>query len=269
MSLNLSLHTRPKVPLEAECICPQRVQNLSQSGIEHLTVMHGNEAMKLADFFTVTGKGGLDIRVQGELNQVKYIGTQMSQGSITIEGNVGMHLGCAMTGGEIRVLGNAGDWVGPEMCGGRITITGNAGHMVGSMYRGQSVGIQGGEIIVHGDVKNETGSGMRRGLIAVGGHAGDFTAVNMLAGTIIVFGDLGIRSGAGMKRGTLVAFGSAALLPTFEYACTYHPVFLRFYLLHLRRLGLDVDDRYITGRYQRWSGDAIELNRGEILLYNR
>ena len=72
-----------------------------------------------------------------------------------------------------------------------------------------------------------------------------------------------------MKRGTLVGFGSAELLPTFEYACTYHPVFLRFYLNHLRNQQMDVDDRYINGRYQRWSGDSIELNRGEILLFNR
>jgi len=58
----------------------------------------------------------------------------------------------------------------------------------------------------------------------------------------------------------------AELLPTFSYACTYRPVFLRRYLLYLRELGLPVDEASITGEYRRYSGDSVELNRGEILL---
>ena len=81
---------------------------------------------------------------------------------------------------------------------------------------------------MHGNVKNEAGNSMRRGLIAVGGNAGDFTGVNLLAGSVIVCGEMGIRPGASMKRGTIVSFSQTEMLPTFEYACTYHPVFLRF-----------------------------------------
>jgi hypothetical protein len=44
-------------------------------------------------------------------------------------------------------------------------------------------------------------------------------------------------------------------------------VFLRCYLLYLRSLGLEVDDAFLDGPFQRWSGDDIELNRGEILLH--
>jgi formylmethanofuran dehydrogenase subunit C len=128
------------------------------------------------------------------------------------------------------------------------------------------VGVRGGEIIVHGHVGNETGTGMRRGLIAVGGNAGDFTGANMLAGTIVVLGQLGWRSGAGMKRGSIVSTQPADLLPTFSYACTYRPVMLRLVLAHLRQRGLAVTDAHVSGRYRRWSGDAVETNRGEILL---
>ncbi|MDW3096355.1 MAG: formylmethanofuran dehydrogenase subunit C [Gammaproteobacteria bacterium] len=269
MSIKLTLRTRTNVPLEAQCINPDTVKHLSQSGVEHLEVIHGNETARLGDFFTVKGKGHDTIHVEGDTSNVKYLGAGMTQGEVIIDGDVSMHLGCAMTGGKITVKGNAGDWVGPEMSGGQIVVKGNAGHMVGSAYRGQPTGILGGEIFVHGNVKNEAGNSMRRGLIAVGGNAGDFTGVNLLAGSVIVCGEMGARAGAGMKRGTIVSFSDAEMLPTFEYACTYHPVFLRFYLKHLRDQGFDIDDRYINGRYDRWSGDSIELNRGEVLLFNR
>ena len=269
MATALTLHTQPQAPLEAECIAPQHLAGLSLSNIEKLELMHGNRKVKLGDFFKVGGDGGTELQLEGDLSLVKLVGTGMSEGKITIEGNVGMHLGCGMSGGEIAVNGNANDWVGPEMSGGRITIKGNAGHMVGSAYRGQAVGISGGEILIHGSVKNELGGSMRRGLIAVGGDAGDFAGVNMIAGTLIILGRLGIRSGAGMKRGSIVCFNEADILPTFKHICTYHPLFLRIYLLHLRALGFPIEDKYLHGRYERWCGDGIELNRGEILLFHK
>ena len=269
MSIKLILHTPTDVPLEAHCINPDIIKSLSQSGVEHLEVIHGNEKARLGDFFTVKGKGQENIHIEGDTSNVKYLGAGMSHGEVLIDGDVSMHLGWNMSGGNIIVKGNAGDWVGPEMSGGRITIHGNAGHMVGSAYRGQATGILGGEIFVHGNVKNEAGHAMRRGLIAVGGNAGDFTGVNLLAGSVIVCGEIGIRPGAGMKRGTIVSFSQVDMLPTFKFACTYHPVFLRFYLKHLRNNGFEIDDHFINGRYDRWSGDSIELNRGEILLFNK
>jgi formylmethanofuran dehydrogenase subunit C len=107
---------------------------------------------------------------------------------------------------------------------------------------------------------------MRRGLIAIGGDSGDFTGVNVLAGTIIVLGRLGWRSGAGMKRGSIISMHDAPILPTYTFACTYQPTFLPIYLRRLRALGMPIGDRQINGFYRRWSGDAVELNRGEILL---
>ncbi len=269
--LQLHAHTQPEVPLEAEMISPATLAGLSESGIAHLQVLHGNVKAQLGDFFKVTGKGSLDIHLEGNLSNVKMIGAGMNRGRITIDGDVGMHVGIGMSGGEILIKGNASDWVGPEMSGGRITVQGNAGHMVGSAFRGQAVGIQGGEIFIHGNAKNEIGNSMRRGFIAIGGSAGDFAGVNMLAGTLIVIGALGIRAGAGMKRGTIASFEDASLLPSFEYACTYHPLFLRFYLLRLRANGFasKIKDQHLSGKYKRYSGDGIELNRGEMLLFSR
>ena len=266
--MKLSLHTQPDVPLEAEVISPDQLSGKSVSEVAILPVYHGNDKKTLSDFFTITDevKDGF-IEVEGDLSKVKLLGSGMTNGYLKISGSVGAHLGAEMSGGEILVEGDAGDWVGREMSGGRICIKGNAGHMVGSAVRGSSIGIQGGEIIIHGNAKNEVGNSMRRGLIAIGGDSGDFTGVNMKAGTIVVLGKLGQRPGAGMVRGTIISAHIVELLPTFSYNTTYQPTVLKNILIYLRKLGFSLNDEHIHGNYQRWSGDSIELNKGEILLY--
>jgi formylmethanofuran dehydrogenase subunit C len=266
MSLKLVLKHEPEVPLEAEVITPPKLNGLSIDEITKLPLQYGNERVELGEFFRVEGSYSGEIHVEGDLARVKLVGAGMSEGRIVVHGRIGMHLGAGISGGEILVEGDAGDWVAPEMSGGRIVIKGNAGHMIGSAYRGSPAGIRGGEIIIHGNAGNEIGHAMRKGLIAIGGDSGDFTGVDMCAGTIIVIGDLGNRTGAGMKRGSIVSMRPAQMLPTFSYACSYQPQFLRLYLLHLSRLGLPVTPAYLNGRYQRWSGDALEMNRGEVLL---
>lgn len=267
MALKLKLHTQPDVPLEADSICPDKMQSLNLTEIQTLTVFHGNREAVLKDFFECSGEFDGEIHIEGDLSNVKHIAATMSFGKITVEGNVGVHTGAAMCGGELIIEGNASDWLGPEMSGGKIIVKGNAGHMVGSGYRGSTIGMQGGEIIVHGNVKNETGHVMRRGLIAIGGNAGDFTGVNMLAGTIIVLGEMGIRAGAGMKRGSIICRSKTELLPTFTRSCEYRPTFLHHYFKYLQAMGMIISDSLIAGPFERWCGDSIELNRGEILLY--
>lgn len=267
MGLKLTLHTQPDVPLEAGILAPNKLNKLSPAEIAKSTLHHGNTPSTLADFFSVSGTADEELILEGELSHIKHIGAGMTAGKLLIHGNVGAHLGAGMQGGTIRVEGNAGDWVAPEMSGGKIYISGNAGHMVGSAYRGSAAGMTGGEIIIKGNVGNETGHAMRNGLIAIGGNTGDFTGVNMLAGTITVCGNMGIRNGAGMKRGTIISMQDTEMLPTFSYACRYHPTYLSIYLQYLATQGLDIDEAMVTGLYERWCGDSVELNRGEILLY--
>lgn len=267
MALKLKLHTQPDVPLETDCISPDRFQSLSTTEISALTIFHGNRQIALGDFFDCSGDFDGEIIIEGDCGNVKHIGSAMSFGKITIEGDVSTHTGAVMSGGEINIKGNAADWLGAEMLGGRITVKGNAGHMVGSGYRGSAVGMQGGEIIIHGNVRNETGNVMRRGLIVVGGNADDFTGVNMLAGTIIVLGEMGIRTGAGMKRGSIICQNKIEILPTFTRSCDYQPSFLRHYYKYLENLGFSINDSFLNGPFERWCGDSVELNRGEVLLY--
>jgi formylmethanofuran dehydrogenase subunit C len=265
MTLTLTLREHPVVPLEAEVLCPDRLADASRGEIEALPVWHGNERTRVGEFFAVSGAGD-DVRLEGDLSRVKLIGASMTAGRLTVAGDVGMCAGAGMRGGELHVEGDAGDWAGAGMRGGRLVVRGSAGRQLGGVYPGERAGMRGGEIVVHGDAGAQAGAGVRRGLIAVAGHVGEAAGLRMLAGTIIALGGLGRRAGAGMRRGSIVTMAPATPLATFVLSCIYRPPFLRLYLRRLRALGLAVSDQQLDGRYARWSGDGLELRRGEILI---
>ena len=266
MTLTLTLREAPEAPLVADVLSPDRLAGLSRPEIEALELWHGNRRTKVGEHFTVSGAGEPDLRVEGELTRVAGLGTGMTEGSLTLAGSAGPHAGAGMEGGELVVEGDVGDWAGAEMCGGRLIVRGSAGRRLGGAYAGTSAGMRGGEILVHGDAGDEVGAGLRRGLIAVGGRVGASAGLSALAGTIVAFGAVGAHPGAGMRRASIVAMTQTTLLPTYALACTYRPPFLRLCLRRLRALGLPVTDAQIEGSYARWSGDAVELTRGEILI---
>jgi formylmethanofuran dehydrogenase subunit C len=266
MALTLTLRQEPVVPLEADVLCPDRLAGVSREEIEALPVWHGNERTRLGEFFTVSGAGDEDVRIEGDLGRVKFVGAGMGGGRLTVDGDVGMHAGAGMRAGELHVEGDAGDWSGAGMRGGRLVVRGSAGRQLGGVYAGDRAGMRGGEIVVHGDVGAQAGAGLRRGLIAVAGRLGDAAGLRMLAGTIVALGGVGARLGAGMRRGTIVTMAPATPLATFVFSCTYRPPFLALYLRRLRALGLSVSEEQLDGRYARWCGDGLELRRGEILI---
>jgi formylmethanofuran dehydrogenase subunit C len=264
--LTLTLRKQPTVPLETDGLAPDRLATCRRGEVEALTVWHGNERAQVGDFFAVSGSAGEELRVEGDLARVKFLGAGMTAGRLTIGGDAGMHTGAGMSGGELVVAGRVGDFAGVGMRGGRLVVEGCAGHHLGGARQGERAGMRGGEILVYGDAGEQVGAGLRRGLIAVAGRAGDAAGLRMLAGTIVASGGVGARPGAGMRRGTIVAMSQVTLLPTFRFACSYRPPFLRLYLRRLRALGLPLTDEQIEGRYARWSGDGLELRRGEILM---
>jgi formylmethanofuran dehydrogenase subunit C len=265
----LTLRLQPQAPLEADAITPDSFMGKSAAEIAGLPVVHGNEPVLLGDFFRVDGKGTENIILHGNLIRVKNIGARMTHGTITVDGDAGMHLGAGMRGGEIKAFGNVDDWAGAEMTGGKIHIRGNAGHGLGGAYRGSRRGMNRGVIIVEGNAGNEAGAAMRRGLIFVTGNVGDFAGAFMIAGTIIVLGRLGIRPGAGLLRGTIVTHQPPELLPTYRYDCSYQPDFLKYIFQNLKRHGLSVPGDYTSGCYRRYSGDFNRLGKGEILVYDQ
>ncbi len=271
MSLVITVRNTSPIPLEVDSVRLETIRTQSPDDIKRTLVQHGNRQVELGEFFDVTGSAADDNELvwQGDCSRVKLIGDHLTEGKIRIEGDAGMHLGAEMTGGEIVVQGHAADWVGAEMHGGTIHVHGNAGHLVGAVYRGGRRGMTGGEILIDGNAGNEIGHTMRRGLIAIGGNTGDALGFNMIAGTVLVFGDSGIRPGAGMRRGSLVFFDADRapdVLPTFQYACAYRPLFLSLFLKRLAACGFPVPDETAGACFRRYCGDFLEYGKGEILI---
>jgi formylmethanofuran dehydrogenase subunit C len=117
------------------------------------------------------------------------------------------------------------------------------------------------------NVGMEVGMRMKRGIIAVRGGVKDFAGLQMKGGTLFLLGGAEIRTGAWMRRGTIVSLAPVPLLPTFSYACSYHPPFLRIYASHLRTLGVSIPTDAREGAYQRFTGDGSVPGKGEILIW--
>ncbi len=269
MALTLNYRGQTAVPVEIEGFTPDWAAEKSLTEIERFEIFHGNAKIPLAELFAVSGDAS-DKRfdMEGDLSGVHWIGAQMSTGLIHIHGSAGRHVGSEMRGGEIVVDGDVGIWLGAEMHGGLLHVRGNAGSLIGAAYRGSARGMTGGTILVDGQGGDEIGLSMRRGLIAIGGSAGDVVGFNMIAGTVLVFGDCGVRPGAGMRRGTIGLFGPhpPSLLPSFRYASTYQPQFVKLMLRTLEDRGFRVDRSLFDASFDLYHGDLISVGRGEILF---
>lgn len=267
MTITFHLKRQPTVPLEAEVLSPDTIAPLSNSEIRSLTVYHGKRQLPLGEFFEVEGEQDEDLEIHGDLHKVRWIGRAMSRGSITVQGNVGMHLGAYMKGGRIDVHGNAHDWIGAEMKNGFIHIHGNAGGQVGAAYRGSLAGMKNGTILVDGSAGLEVGMRMRRGTIVVGGPAKDFTGLQMKGGTIILLRGAEIRTGAWMNRGTIISMSPLQMMPTFALATGYNPTFVHVIARHVEQFGVHLPCGPAEGTFRLYSGDLSVPGKGEILIW--
>src|SRR3954451_24100333 len=154
MTLTLTLREQPDVPLEAEVLTPDRLGGADD--VRALPLWHGKERTRVGEFFAVSGSGD-DVRVEGDLSRVHYVGAGMTAGRLTVAGDVGRHAGAGMRGGELRVEGDAGDSAGAGMSGGALVVRGSAGSRLGGAYAGERAGVRGGEIVVHGDAGERAG----------------------------------------------------------------------------------------------------------------
>ena len=148
MPLTLVLRELPTVPLETEGLTPDLLATSRPGEIEALPVWHGNRRAQLADFFAVSGSGDEELRFEGDLRRVKFLGAGMTGGRLLVAGDAGMHTGADMRGGELVVEGDVGDFAGVGMRGGRLVVQGSAGHQLGGARPGERAGMRGGEILI-------------------------------------------------------------------------------------------------------------------------
>ncbi|MEM2102762.1 MAG: formylmethanofuran dehydrogenase subunit C [Candidatus Bathyarchaeia archaeon] len=247
-----------KVPVNAKDIRPDTFASKTIDEIKMLEAMEGNKKCTLGELFEITGESGespkeTSIKIIGDVRKVKRIGETMTDGEMTIEGNVGMHLGEKMKGGTITVTGDAGSWLGAMMMGGTITVKGNVGDYVGAAYRGSTKGMKGGTIIIHGNAGNEVGCFMRKGLIKIYGNAGQFVGIHMRNGTIFVQGDTEGRAGASMIDGKIVILGNAgSVLPSFTIDDVKKKV--------------KIDGEEVSGPFYLFTGDLVEKGNGKLYV---
>lgn len=275
--VTLALKETPSLPMEAEILNPENVREKGIEEIKQLPIWCGNRREEIGDYFDIEmiadaehdRSGGTDLPdliLKGDFSRFKRLGQGMGAGTMVIQGSVGFHAGALMRGGTLMIQGNAGDWLGAQMQGGMIKVEGSAGHFVGASYRGGGKGMTGGTILIRGNAGQSVGGHMRRGLIAVRGDCDEMPGYGMLAGTILICGKSGIRAGGRMKRGTVILLHEQALLPTFYYDCTYQPYFWKLLLAQLVRDGFIVPGPSQNMSFRRFSGDANEGCRGELLM---
>jgi len=249
-----------RFPVIAECINPDLFEGKNATEIGELKVWEGNRERNLADLFKIDDLGAapspgpFEIVIEGDLGNVRRIGSKMKGGAITIRGNVGMHLGEEMAGGKIVVQGDAGAWAGSAMKEGTIEIRGNTGDYLAAPYRGSTKGMHGGSIVVDGNVGNEAGANMKAGMIRISGNAGQFVGLRMRNGGIYVQGDCDERAGACMADGRIIVGGRLqSVLPTF----TVDGI----------RPKVKFDDKEtIHGPFYLFLGDLAECGKGKLYV---
>jgi formylmethanofuran dehydrogenase subunit C len=266
MPVNLKLTKAPDIPIEADTITPTHFAGKSSAEIGELPVLQGNQTLKLADFFAISGNAGetadeTEIIITGDLKKVKMIGNGMNGGKITIDGDVGMHLGAEMIAGRIHVKGSVGAWAAAEMEGGNIQIEGDAADYLCAGYRGSKDGMKGGRVYVAGNVGREMASHMRKGFIAVKGNVGELAAVRMMGGTIIVVGNMAERVGFEATKGMIFCLGKIeSLLPTYRFSGKSAREFTTYYLKYLksRRPDFLSEDIGYQEEWVKFMGDLAE-----------
>lgn len=266
--VTLTLRAPPAAPLDAGSVAPDRLATLTAREIAALPLWIGVRIVPLGQVFDVAGERSDSLRIVGDVTRVHEIGSGMAGGTLVIDGDAGRGVARGMCGGTVEVTGSVGDDAGVSMSGGALRIHGNAGARLGGALPGAAKGMTGGEIVVSGSAGAETAVRARRGLVVVAGDVGERAARAMIAGTLVVLGRTAARPARQSKRGSVVAVGEIPVPPTYQYACTYRPAFVRFMMTYLRRrYGLAIDERVVGGRYRCYRGDAGDPGKGEILQW--
>ena len=266
--ITLTLKEQPPVPLEAEVLSPDTMAALSHDAIRALPVYLGKQQCRVDDFFTVDGEASDEIEIRGDAKKVKWIG----RGD---DSRPHQH-----RRQRRHAPGRPHERRQPSRCPATRPIGSAARCRAGSSGSTEiPAGRRGGvprKPLRHDGRDNsrseaaaglEVGMRMKRGTIVVGGMARDFAGLEMKGGTIILLSGAELRTGAWMMRGTIVSLKPLPLLPSFLYAATYNPTFLRLYARYLETLGVRIPYDEKDGAYHRHLGDSAIPGRGEILLW--
>lgn len=261
-SIKLTLINNFKIPLEFDNVLPELLYDKTINQIENTIVYQGNKEKKLKDFFNVDVEGSCEsseectLILDGKLDRVKYIGTNMSSGKIIANGNVDLQAGSMMSGGHLVINGDAESYLGREMTGGLIEVRGNVKEFCGSSYAGEWRGMNGGTIMVDGNVGKQLADCMLSGHIHIKGNCDILAGVHMAGGFIQIDGNVASWPGGQMKKGTIVINGVVEdMLQGFTLKEIVHNPL--------------IDGRYYIGKYYLYVGDKGSKGKGQLWIKAR
>ena len=263
--LNIKLKKKLKFRLDLSQLIPDKIGKKTKTEIKTLQISYGNETRNISDFFSISGTLKNGIIFKGDLSKCDYIGNQMKNGEIIINGNTGNYLGNKMKNGKIIVNGSTSDYTGCSLQGGEIIIKKNAGDCLGSSQQGNKIGMSGGVLLVYGNAGIRVGFKMRSGVIYIKGNVKDFLGNQMIAGTIITKGKIGSNIGLLMKRGTIIIKDQKILAPHFNYNGTNEYIFLKIMEFYLEKISAEFKNIFPSTYAKKYLGDVNCKGMGEVL----
>ena len=267
--LILKLKKKLRYRINLSLLTPNKIIKKKISIIKSLKITYGKEKKEISDFFSISGNLKKGIIFKGNLEKCDFIGDEMKEGKIIINGNVGDYLGNKMSGGKIIINGSSLNYTGASLKGGEILIKKNTGDFLGSSIQGEKLGMTGGLIIVKGNAANKLGFKMRSGVIFIKGNARDFVGCQMIAGTIIIKGKIGLNIGLLMKRGTIILEKQKLTEPYLNYNGKNNYVFLKVLENYLKKLNGEFKNIFPNIYTKKYLGDVTCNGMGEVLIINK
>lgn len=263
-ALTFTLCEHPRQAVDLSPLTPDKLQGKSWEEISALTLFSGNRKLRVDELFELTPGDTQQIVIQASCDKLNFVGRAMTQGSVTVEGNLGAYTGMHLHGGRVTVNGNVGAYAATGMASGFMHIGGSASDFLAASLPGDANGMRGGTVVVEGNCGDRLGDRMRRGVVLIRGSAGSYCAARMLAGTIAVEGEVGDLPGLRMQRGTLLTAHTSQLPATFNDCGVHTFPFLHLLANHLAALGHPLGKMPVRAR--RYAGDLSSGGHGEILI---
>ncbi len=264
--LTFRLSGTPDERLDLSKLTPAHLSRMSASDIPKLVVGTSKSGLTVGDIFSVSGKPGDRVVIEGGSNRLDFVGAELAEGTVIAEGEVGLCAGRSMRGGKLEIRGDAGAWLASGLSGGLVHVKGSTGAAIGGLRAGDRFGMTGGIVVVDGDAGDRVGERMRRGTIVVRGRCGANAGARMLGGTIWAEHGFGAAAGLLLRRGTLIGPSVESMLPTFVDAGKHDLVILRILSRYLAGTLGPLAPRALAGTVRKFAGDLATIGKGEILI---
>ncbi len=264
--LTFRLRATPDERLDLSKLTPADLSGMPAADIGKLVVGTSKRGLTVADVFTVSGKPGDRVVIEGSSNRLDFIGADLAEGTVIADGDVGICAGRSMRGGKLEIRGDAGAWLASNASGGLVSVKGSAAGLIGALRAGDKFGMTGGTVIIEGDAGDRVGERMRRGTIIVRGRCGANAGARMLGGTVWAEQGFGPAPGVLLRRGTLIGPSVEAMLPTFADAGKHDLVILRVLSRYLAATLGPLAPRALSGNVRKYAGDLATIGKGEILI---